>query len=147
MGPDSFVGTANLGQSPARSARRSKPVRRRKGSSERVDRIGSILPARETALRCGSPDVSRADQCDGLTARDARPRGLFPPRLDAQSHGQTPQYRIGVIARALAATAAVACDRLLPGVAGAVDRILRLVGYCGAARNSRRLETRRLGKG
>src|SRR3546814_10834672 len=85
MGPDSFVGTANLGQSPARSARRSNPVRRRKGSSERVDRIGSILPARETALRCGSPDVSRADQCDGLTARDARPRGLFHPSLDAQS--------------------------------------------------------------
>src|SRR3546814_3530842 len=45
--PICFVGTANLGQSPARSARRSNPVRRRKGSSERVDRIGSILPARE----------------------------------------------------------------------------------------------------
>src|SRR3546814_7338337 len=113
MGPDSFVGTANLGQSPARSARRSNPVRRRKGSSERVDRIGSILPARETALRCGSPDVSRADQCDGLTARDARPRGLFHPSLDAQSLGQTPQHRIEVMARALAATAAVSRDRLL----------------------------------
>src|SRR3546814_16851391 len=74
MGPDSFVGTANLGQSPARSARRSNPVRRRKGSSERVDRIGSILPARETALRCGSPAVSRAAHCAGLTARADRKR-------------------------------------------------------------------------
>src|SRR3546814_1039836 len=138
MGPDSFVGTANLGQSPARSARRSNPVRRRKGSSERVDRIGSILPARETALRCGSPDVSRADQCDGLTARDARPRGLFHPSLDAQSLGQTPQHRIEVMARALAATAAVGRDRLLPVEAGPGDRISRPVGYFGAARNFRR---------
>src|SRR3546814_20455982 len=93
MGPDSFVGTANLGQSPARSARRSNPVRRRKGSSERVDRIGSILPARETDLRCGSPDVSRADQCDGLTARHARQGGLFTTRLVAQSLGQTPPHQ------------------------------------------------------
>src|SRR3546814_4935485 len=85
-------------------------------------------------------DVSRADQCDGLTARDARPRGLFHPSLDAQSLGQTPQHRIEVMARALAATAAVGRDRLLPVEAGPGDRISRHVGYFGAARNFRRSE-------
>src|SRR3546814_15746740 len=128
MGPDSFGGTANLGQSPARSARRSNPVRRRKGSSERVDRIGSILPARETALRFGSPDVSRADQCDGLTARDAQPRGLFNPSLDAQSLGLTPQHRIEVMARSLAPIAAGGRDRILPIEAWPGDRVRQHFG-------------------
>src|SRR3546814_15241851 len=75
-------------------------------------------------------DVSRADQCDGLTARDARPRGLFHPSLDAQSLGQTPQHRIEVMARALAATAAVGRDRLLPVEAGPIGRESRRARVC-----------------
>src|SRR3546814_3533192 len=77
-----------------------------------------------------------ADVC--ASDRDARPRGLFHPSLDAQSLGQTPQHRIEVMARALAATAAVGRDRLLPVEAGPGDRISRHVGYFGAARNFRR---------
>src|SRR3546814_7422246 len=42
------------------------------------------------------------------------------------------------MARALAATAAVGRDRLLPVEAGPGDRISRHVGYFGAARNFRR---------